>query len=567
MMLRIMLTNLMVFVWLLPSLAQAEFGLIQTKQRFVVNSGAGLVFEVDKSTGSITSWNYNGVEYRFDETKRNSHINSGLGARTAVNAELIGKDLIKVTIQADENNQVAGGLVHYLLVKKHQNAVVMATYVAQAARVGELRWITRLWAARVPNGPVPSDVRSNTGAIESADVFGMADGTTRSKYYGNRLTKGKERAIDLTYCGATGPEIGVWMVFGNRESSSGGPFFRDIQNQCGKAQEICNYMYSGHNQTEDWRLNVLHGPYAMVFTDGKPPSMPMDFSWMDSRKLELKGWVPEADRGMVSGTVSGIPDNLEKVIGFANESAQYWVKAAPDGSFASPPMKPGKYQVTLYKQELEVASDTVTVTRGQTSEISLKAKPEPEVLWRLGSRDGTPNGFLNADKVIEMHPSDVRMADWNVGKFVVGNSQPATGIPCYQWKTTSDLQIEFELTKDQVVDSRVRIGITAAYAGARPMVSINGLQKGGRPSTQPKSRSLTIGTYRGNNKTYSFGIPKRFLVTGKNKLTITPISGSGSTGFLSAGYALDFIEWSGGKYAPSSTSLNPLPPQTTIAEE
>ena len=73
----------------------------------------------------------------------------------------------------------------------------------------------------------------------------------------------------LSYNGATGPGIGCWMVFGTRESSSGGPFFRDIENQSGDDQEIYNYMNSGHNQTESYRLNVLHGPYALVFTEAR----------------------------------------------------------------------------------------------------------------------------------------------------------------------------------------------------------------------------------------------------------------------------------------------------------
>src|ERR1041384_2125871 len=120
-----------------------------------------------------------------------------------------------------------------------------------------MRWITRMNPSVIGTGPAPSDLRKNTGAIESSDVFGMADGTTRSKYYGDTSTHSKDRAMDLTYCGATGPAVGVWMVFGNRESSSGGPFFRDIQNQCGTDQEIYNYMNSGHNQTEAWRTNVL----------------------------------------------------------------------------------------------------------------------------------------------------------------------------------------------------------------------------------------------------------------------------------------------------------------------
>jgi rhamnogalacturonan endolyase len=61
-------------------------------------------------------------------------------------------------------------------------------------------------------------------------------------------------------------------------------------------------------------------------------------------------------------------------------------------------------------------------------------------------------------------------------------------------------------------------------------------------STQPNSRTLTVGTYRGNNTMYTFNIPATELVVGQNVLTLTAISGSGGTGFLSPGYAYDAID-------------------------
>src|SRR5207253_2580909 len=84
--------------------------------------------------------------------------------------------------------------------------------------------------------------------------------------------------------------------YGSRESSSGGPFYRDIQNQSSAAgdSELYNYMNSGHEQTEAVRTNVLYGPYALSFTTGCTPAIP-DFSWMSS--LNLTGWVPAAQRG------------------------------------------------------------------------------------------------------------------------------------------------------------------------------------------------------------------------------------------------------------------------------
>src|SRR5256886_16736191 len=83
-------------------------------------------------------------------------------------------------------------------------------------------------------------------------------------------------------------------IMGNRESSSGGPFFRDINNQGGSQQELYNYMNSGHTQTEPYRMG-LHGPYALVVTSGEAPSADPDMSWMG--ELGLMGWVSERGRG------------------------------------------------------------------------------------------------------------------------------------------------------------------------------------------------------------------------------------------------------------------------------
>jgi rhamnogalacturonan endolyase len=288
------------------------FGYTDIGTAYEVDTGAGLVFQVRKTDGSIISIVFNGTEYK-STTNRFSQIASGLGTPTTVTPETDGATYVKITLQTDATNGVAANLTHYLIVRNGENTIYMATFPTAEPGVGELRWITRLNSALIPNGPGPSDLHGNTGAIESTDIFGMPDGTTRSKYYGDNITHGKDRAIDLSYSGATGPGIGCWMVFGNRESSSGGPFFRDIENQSGDDQEIYNYMNSGHNQTEAYRLNVLHGPYALVFTDGTPPTLPIDFSWMGN--LGLNGWVSPTDRGAVSGTCKRNSGRLSNRVG------------------------------------------------------------------------------------------------------------------------------------------------------------------------------------------------------------------------------------------------------------
>ena len=330
---------------LAPEPALAAFGYTDNGAAYVVDTGAGLVFQVDKASGDITSIVFNGVEYKGPSGK-GTHIASGLGTPTTVTPETDGASYVKITLQTAPDNAVVASLTHYLVVRSGENTIYMATFPTAEPAVGELRWITRLDQALVPNGPGPSDLSGNIGFIESTDVFGLADGTTRSKYYGDAITHAKDRAMDLTYSGASGPGIGSWMVFGSRESSSGGPFFRDIQNQAGGDQEVYNYMNSGHNQTEANRLGVLHGPYALVFTTGTPPALPIDFGWMGG--LGLTGWVPPSGRGSVSGAVSGVPTAFQTVVGFANATAQYWAVAS-GGTYTSSGMKPGLYTATLYK--------------------------------------------------------------------------------------------------------------------------------------------------------------------------------------------------------------------------
>src|SRR5262249_30754563 len=62
---------------LLPLRASAIFGVTSTGGSYIVDTGAGLVFKVNQTSGDITSIQFNGVEYQA--TDKNSQIASGLG--------------------------------------------------------------------------------------------------------------------------------------------------------------------------------------------------------------------------------------------------------------------------------------------------------------------------------------------------------------------------------------------------------------------------------------------------------------------------------------------------------
>jgi rhamnogalacturonan endolyase len=527
--------------------AFAAFGLSTAADSYTVDTGAGLVFKVRRtdngvstqSAGDLMSLVYNGVEYQ--NLARGSQINSGFdflytGISTVnVSAAVMNVDYIKVTV-------VAGDLTHYYLARNGHPHIYMAThFTTEPSTLGLCRFIVRVPSTLLPNGPEPSDIRNNTGSIEASDIFGMADGTTRSKHYSNMRLK------DWSHIGATGNNVGMWIVRSNHEGDSGGPFYRSLLNQCGTDQEITYILNYGEAQTEPFRTNILNGPYALVFTTGSAPPA-LETAWVAN--MGLIGFVGNASRGSVRGSSTlGRDTSYRYTVGLASSNAQYWTDVTiGNGSFLITNVLPGTYTMSLYKNEFVVRTSSVTVNAGSTNDVgSLTIIGDPSTIvpfWRIGNWDGTPNEFLNADKITTMHPADVRLSNWNPGNYIVGASSPATGIPCYQWKDINGTQtIQFSLAATQLLASTIRIGITVAFEGARPKISVNAYSSANpSPSSQPDTRTLTVGTYRGNNATYTFTVPASAFVAGTNTLTVFPISGSGASGFLSAGYSLDCIE-------------------------
>jgi rhamnogalacturonan endolyase len=529
---------------LVPARSYASFGAVPSGGGYIVNNGANLVFTIT-SAGDMSSCKYKGTE--LNDTGKASCLASGFGG-SSVTAATNGGNVIIITCHSSNSEFV--DCTHYYIVQSGVDNIYMATYPTQEPTVGELRYIFRGQFNVLPNGPADSNNNGNTGAIESTDVFGHSNGQTTSKYYGS------ERAKDLTVKGATGSGVGVFTAFGTRESSTGGPFVRDIENQgdgSGSDQEIYNYMNSGHHLdltiggvAEGFRVNVLHGPYAFCFTTGSTPSVP-DMSFVAN--LGLRGYVATSGRGHVHlNGLSGMDPNYTYYMGFANSTAQYWQQLSSTGSGSGPNMKPGTYTMVIYKNELVVWTGSVTVTAGSGTSVNTITVTDPSstaTIWRIGNWDGTALEFLNGGNIMSMHPQDVRNTHWGPVTFTVGSSSTSSFPACQFRGTNSPTTILFNLTSAQAALAHTfNIGITTAYNNGRPSVTINGhaLSNPGA-STQPGDRSLTTGTYRGNNTTFAWSIPAADFVTGQNTLVITPISGSSDLSpWLSASWGYDCVE-------------------------
>jgi rhamnogalacturonan endolyase len=524
---------------LLSAASAAAFGYRDDGQNYVVDTGSSLVFKVSKTTGDITSLAYKGKEYEGYGGKH-SHVESGLGASTVTIKQSGSTILIKV---------VHGAITQWYAARSGQNNVYLWTNKKDASFTAT-RYIVRLKPGMFPNTGSDAWDSTTDKIIEAGDVWRHPDGTTHSKHYSGK------RTIDYDYVGLTTGSVGLWLVRSNHEKASGGPFYRSLlrhSNEGGAGlYEILHY---GEAQTEAERFG-LQGPYVIALTDGGAPSASLfqanlDTSWVDG--LGITGWVGRAGRGKVAGVgLKGMDAKYPYTVGFANADAQYWTKAAAGtGAFSCKGMLPGTYTLTVFKGELAVHTESVKVTAGgATSLHTLAITGDPSAaatVWRLSDWDGTPGEFKNAKLMTYAHPSDGRAAKWT-GNVTLGSGSEAASFPAYMWKDVNDgILVHFKLTKAQAAAAHtLRVGVTDAFAGGRPRVTVNDWVSAiPTAPTQPSTRSLTTGSYRGNNHTFIFNVPTSAWQTDTsqyNVLKINIVSGSGGTAYLSAGTSFDCLD-------------------------
>ncbi|MFI1694399.1 rhamnogalacturonase B precursor [Streptomyces galilaeus] len=522
---------------LLSSASAAAFGYSDDGKNYVVDTGASLVFKVSKTTGDLTSLAYRGKEYE-GYGGRHSHVESGLGASTVTVKRSGQTVLIKV---------VHGAITQWYAARSGQNNVYLWTDKADASFTAT-RFLVRLKPGMFPNEGPDSWIEASDKVIEAGDVWRRADGTTHSKHYSGK------RVIDYDHIGLTTGSVGLWIVRSNHEKASGGPFYRSLlrhSNDLGAGlYEILHYNQA---QTEPQRFG-LQGPYVLSFTDGGAPSAALshdrlDTSWVDG--LGITGWVGAAGRGRVAGVgLKGMDAKYPYTVGFANADAQYWAKAAAGtGAFSCKGMLPGTYTLTVFKGELAVHTRSVKVTAGGATalnSISITGDPSTaRTLWRLGDWDGTPGEFKNAELMTYAHPSDARAAKWT-GNVTLGGGDEAASFPAYMWKEVNDgVQVFFRLTKEQAAAAHtLRVGVTDAFAGGRPRVTVNDwVSPVPAAPSQPSTRSLTTGSYRGNNHVFTFNVPATAWRTDQdNVLKLNIVSGSSGTAFLSPGTSFDCVD-------------------------
>ncbi|GGO99020.1 polysaccharide lyase family protein [Wenjunlia tyrosinilytica] len=167
----------------------------------------------------------------------------------------------------------------------------------------------------------------------------------------------------------------------------------------------------------------------------------------------------------------------------------------------------------MHTRAVTVAAGDVTTVHT----ITINGDPAADTaIWRIGDWNGTPVGFKNASLVTYAHPSDSRAAAWTADTYVIGRSTPSAW-SAYQFKEiVQGLLTSFTLAAAQAAADRTpRIGITTAKAGGRPQVTVNDTWTSAIPAAaaEPSTRSLAVGSYRGNNHTCEYVIPGAQLLS------------------------------------------------------
>ncbi|CAN9425771.1 unnamed protein product [Alternaria alternata] len=535
-------------LFLAPTAVFAAWGYTDDGKNYVIDTNANLVVKVSKTNGDMTSIKYRGIEYNGQNGK-NSHVESGLAPGTVtIKQYTTPANIIKVTMKV-------GTLVH-TLVFRYGNPNVYIFMNKKDTSITVSRYILR-----IPPNIFTNNVNEDTDwipdgapAIESGDINGL-NGQTWSKHYSG---KKYGRTMDYDWVGYTNSNVGMYMIRSNHEKASGGPFFRSLVRRGGSGgPDLYDIYHYNMGHTDVMRFG-LQGPSVLHFTDGgAAPNTALfarnaNWDWFDA--LEIDGWTPASKRGAVSGVgLANVESGYQYVVGLKSAQAQYWATAGT-GTWKISKVLPGSYTLNVYKGELEVHTSTVTINAGGTvalNTITCNDPSDTSAIWRIGEWDGTPKGFLNFGdspmKPTYMHPSDSRLAKWDTGNYIIGTSTSAN-FPGYIWKDiNNDHIVYFRLTDAQLAKgAKIRIGVTEGSAGGRPTIVMNSwsapLQS---DKGQGDTRSLTVGTYRGNNYVYEFNVPASAWVNSAREyqlLKISVISGKTSTGYLSPGMSVDAID-------------------------
>ena len=320
--------------------------------------------------------------------------------------------------------------------------------------------------------------------------------------------------------------FGVWMINPSVEYIAGGPTKMELTGHLdvggSSAPTLLNMWHGSHyggtvltlDANEKWSKVI--GPFAIHFNHGGDPAK----LWADAGKEAAAergawpyAWMKDetyqaaSGRGGLSGKItvesatpvrnlwvgltvpeyqSGGTRSPRESIGWQRDGKfyQYWVRAAADGTFNLPAVRPGSYVLHVFgdgvlgefvKSDVTIEASTIT----QLGEVRWTPERAGPTMWEIGIPDRSAAEFRNGDQY------------WNWGNYLKYKKDFPQGVDYTvgksDWKKDWHVCQPLDLTEDcEVLGSstwKIRFPLDVIPAnGARLRISFCGSREGARLS-------------------------------------------------------------------------------------
>jgi len=436
-------------------------------------------FQVAKINGAISGLRYNSTSILAEPTYLdwvsggNNHIRNGVFAVVTSPATNDGA-LAEISISQKFSGQGSPFDVdlHYVLRRGDSGLYSFVVFhhagTYPAGGIGQSRWVLNL-----------DDKVFDFINIDDARRFAMPPVNTPAKVLGPKestmFTQGPftgfitdkyhfyADAGDHFVHGWTGTQshIGCWVLYGSTEDQNGGPTKQHNNAQFGRLLFkilTCGHYGSGSGLDfaagEEWQK--IYGPWMLYLNSGGTN----DQLWADARAqaalqrasyppawMNNASFPPATARGSVQGRLQ-VTDPQDPAASPANawvglaapdpdwqkqgKGYQFWVHAAPDGTFTIPNVRPGSYTLYAFTNGVmdEFRHDGIQVAAGRP--VDLGILPWTPVrygqqLWQIGTPDRTAKEFRHGDDYRQwglwlQYPKDFP----NGVNFVIGQSKERT---------------------------------------------------------------------------------------------------------------------------------------------
>jgi rhamnogalacturonan endolyase len=247
--------------------------------------------------------------------------------------------------------------------------------------------------------------------------------------------------------GAYGPGAGLWAIIPSFESVSAFPNYTNLSAAHGVSIIAMDNQYYVHSSiVANGDFEKIYGPYfiyantgengAEMWTDAKRQAAVEVASWPYPwvanagyhQRATVKGRLTISDGSSPAGAWV-LLSHPDPVNGWQWEQGPYlfFVRAAADGSFVLPNVRPGQYALSIDQAGVwgEFRLDNVVVTDGATVDLGdLRFTPEShgKTIWQIGIPDRTSKEFRNGnnfhqwDNLLTYRPCFPHDVNYFVGK-------------------------------------------------------------------------------------------------------------------------------------------------------